>query len=178
MPSLRVFCATSLDGFLAGPGDDLSFLPPPGEPDAPDHGYGAFMAGIGALLMGRRTFDVVAGFDGPWPYGERPVLVATHRPLPDNAPSTVRAVTGDIRALAAEACAAAGEGDVYVDGGELIRQALDAGLVTTVTLTLVPVVLGAGHPLFAGAAQRHVFTREAVRELPHGMVQIELRASV
>jgi len=50
-------------------------------PEAGDFGYGAFMAGIGALLMGRRTYDVGAGFEGDWPYGDRPVLVATHRPL-------------------------------------------------------------------------------------------------
>jgi len=74
---LRVFCACSLDGFLAGEGDDLSWLPEP-EDGAPaeDHGYDAFMEGIGALLMGRTTYDVVRGFDVAWPYGDRPVIVA------------------------------------------------------------------------------------------------------
>lgn len=169
---IRVFCATSLDGFLAGPDDDLSWLPPAAEGDD-DDGFGAFLAGVGCLLMGRRTYDVVNGFDGPWPYGERPVLVATHRLL-DAARSQVRAVSGDIHALVAEGRAVAGGRDVYLDGGEVIRQALDAGLVDTVTLTIVPVVLGSGAPLFAGAVTRRRFARGAVRALHHGMVQVEL----
>ncbi|MBK8266498.1 MAG: dihydrofolate reductase family protein [Nannocystis sp.] len=91
--------------------------------------------------MGRRTFDVVAGFPGPWPFGDRPCFVATHRPLPAvSAP--VQAVSGDIGAMVAAAKAAAGGLDVYIDGGALIRQALSADLVDALTLTTVPVVLG------------------------------------
>lgn len=146
---VRVFLACSLDGFIAGPNDDLSWLPPPG---ADDHGYAAFMADVGALLMGRRTYDVVAGFSGPWPYGECPVLVATRRPLTAKAP-TVRAVEGSVAELIAVARTTAAGRDVYLDGGDLVRQGLDAGLVDELTLSFVPVVLGAGHSLFAGVTR-------------------------
>ena len=148
---LRVFIACSLDGFIAGPGDDLSWLPPPSE--ANDFGFGDFFAGVGALLLGRRTYDVVAGFEGPWFYRDRPVLVATTRPLAPKVP-TVRAVTGSITAMVEQARAAADGRDVYIDGGALIRQALDADLVDELTVSLVPVILGAGFPLFAGVQQR------------------------
>ncbi len=76
---VRVFIACSLDGFIAGPGDDLSWLPAPSADE--DYGYGALLAQTGALLLGRTTYDVVAGFEGDWHYGELPVLVATTRPL-------------------------------------------------------------------------------------------------
>ncbi|MCZ7681731.1 MAG: hypothetical protein M5U28_24230 [Sandaracinaceae bacterium] len=60
---VRVFIACSLDGFIAGPNDDLSWLPPPrGSGD--DHGYGAFFAEVGALLMGRSTYEVAASLRG------------------------------------------------------------------------------------------------------------------
>lgn len=166
---IRVFIACSLDGFIAGEGDDLSWLPPPGDDD---HGYGAFMAEVGALLMGRGTYDVVTGFDA-WPYGERPVLVATSRPLVP-AVTVVRAVAGPIDVLVAEARAVAGGGDVYLDGGELIRQALDADLVDELTVTIVPVVLGAGHPLFAGVARRRHLELVSQRA-SGGLVQLVLR---
>ena len=171
MARVRVFCATSLDGFLAGPDDDLSWLPAPDD-SGEDHGFGALLADTGALLMGRRTFDVVAGFGGAWPYGERPVLVATHRPLsvPEGVPA--RAAQGAVDALVAQALQAAGGRDVYLDGGTLIRQAMDADLLDEVTLTLVPVVLGAGLPLFAGSATRRRLALHDVRTLPHGMVQL------
>ncbi len=148
---VRVFIACSLDGFIAGEGDDLSWLPASPE----DHGYDAFMADIGALLIGRGTFDVASGFD-PWPYGDRPVLVATTRSLVVPGP-TVREVSGPIAELVAEARHAAGERDVYLDGGNLIRQALDADLIDELTVTFIPVVLGAGHPLFAGVSHRRHF---------------------
>jgi dihydrofolate reductase len=175
---VRVFIASSLDGFIAGPNDDLSWLPPiPSEPGR-DFGYAAFMAEVGALLMGRRTFDVVAGFTGEWPYGDRPVLVATHRPLPSalpSSPASVRSVTGPIDELIAAARVAAAGRDVYLDGGALIRQALDVELIDELIVTLVPMILGAGHPLFAGAERRHAL--ELVEHTAHegGLVSLRYR---
>ncbi|HVV88385.1 MAG TPA: dihydrofolate reductase family protein [Kofleriaceae bacterium] len=166
---IRVFIACSLDGFIAGEDDDLSWLPPPG---ADDHGYGAFMAEVGALLVGRRTYDVATSFEA-WPYGERAVLVATTRPLLP-AVTSVRAVHGPIGAMVADARAAAGAGDVYLDGGDLIRQALDADLIDELTLTIVPVILGGGAPLFAGVAHRRHLELAGER-VTGGLVQLTLR---
>ncbi len=132
------------------------------------------MAGVGALLMGRRTFDVVQGFGGDWPYGERPVLVATHRALAAGRPE-VRAVAGSISELVAAAREAAGGRDVYIDGGELIRQALDAKLIDRLIVTLVPVVLGRGQPLFAGVVQRQALELEGSYRYAGSMVQLHLR---
>ncbi len=163
----RVFIASSLDGFIAGPDDELDWLD---FPDADDT-FTPFFADVGAMLMGRRTYDVVSSFDGPWPYGDTPVLVATRRPMPDTQP-TVRPVTGSIDEMVAEARQAAGDRDVYLDGGELVRQALEAGLVDELTVTMIPVVLGAGRPLFAGVGNRHELELVATRELGSGLVQL------
>lgn len=154
----RVFIACSLDGFIAGPDDDLSWLPEP--PEGEDYGYEAFMAEVGALLMGRNTYRVVEGFDGPWPYKDKPVLVATRRPLEPKVP-TVRAVEGDIASLLAEADQAALGKDVWIDGGDLIRQALSAGLIDDLIVSVVPVVLGSGSPLFSGAERTQLELIEA-----------------
>lgn len=167
-----MFIACSLDGFIAGPQDDLSWLPAPQGAD--DFGYGAFIADVGALLMGRRTYDVVAAFPGDWPYGERAVLVATRQPLA-SPHATVRAVAGPIAEVVTAAREAAGERDVYIDGGNLIRQAVDAGLVDELTITVVPVVLGRGLPLFAGTERRHALERVDVRALSAGLVQLTYR---
>jgi dihydrofolate reductase len=58
-----VFCGLSIDGFIARPDGALDFLEGDGSAEMGDHGYEAFMAGIDALVMGRRTFEVVMGFD-------------------------------------------------------------------------------------------------------------------
>lgn len=144
---VRVFIACSLDGFIAGPDGDLSWLPTPSADE--DYGYGAFIAETSAILMGRSTYDTAAGFDG-WPYAELPVLVATNRPL-EPAVETVRPISGDPGALL-DRVRATTDGNVYLDGGALIRQFLDAGLVDDLTVTIVPCILGAGASLFAGAA--------------------------
>ncbi|MCA9630679.1 MAG: dihydrofolate reductase family protein [Myxococcales bacterium] len=182
---LRVYIATSLDGFIAGPDDDLSWLTgaEPGEtpsaPPAPDPESGAlsledFLAEVGCVLMGRRTFDVVQGFGGEWFYGELPMLIATSREFSCDRPQ-VQARRGDIQQLVKQALELARGKDVYIDGGNLIRQALDARLVDDVVVTLAPVVLGEGIPLFAGAAQRHQFETLGHYPFPGGMVQWHLR---
>lgn len=147
MSRVRVFLAVSLDGFIAGPNDDLSWLPMEDQPGPGALDLPSFLAEIGCMLMGRRTYEVVAGFDGPWIYGALPILVPTRRPLTPAQP-TVRPVAGEIHALLDEALAVAAGRDVYVDGGDLVRQALEAGRVDELVLTVVPVLLGDGVRLF------------------------------
>ncbi len=172
-----MYIATSLDGFIAGPDDGLDWLPNP-TPDAviPEGvlGFEAFMRDVGAMLMGRRTYDVVRRMGGEWYYGTTPVLVATSRPLEPVAP-TVRAVSGEITSLLDEALRVADGKDVYVDGGATIRAALDAGRVDDAVITVVPVVLGAGRSLFAGTSHRHAFEVVSHRDYGDGMVQWHLR---
>ncbi len=164
---VRVYIACSLDGFIAGPGDDLSWLGPDSESETSgenvavqeenDDGcveFSQFISGVGALLMGRRTYDVVSGLADELPYGEIPILVATSRPMFNHGP-TVRPARGTIVELIKEACELAAGKDVYLDGGNLIRQALDAGKVDDLIVTMVPKLLGEGTPLFAGVTQRH-----------------------
>jgi len=178
---VRVYMACSLDGFIAGPGDDLSFLHEPepegSEPAAPAPTealeYEAFMSQVGVMLMGRRTHDVVAAM-GQWPYGETPVLVATHRPLEPMA-DTISTVTGDITSLIAQAKEVAGEKDVYLDGGLLIRQAIDAGLVDELCLTYVPILLGDGVRLFDGLEQQTKLEFVAHHRYGPRMLQITMR---
>lgn len=68
--SASVFIATGLDGFIARPDGSLDWLPVDGEP----HGYDEFMAGIDAIIIGRKTYETVLTFDA-WPYGQKQVMV-------------------------------------------------------------------------------------------------------
>jgi dihydrofolate reductase len=174
---LRAFLAVSVDGFIAGPNDDLSWLPPPDPADPTQAGFREFLAEIGALLMGRRTYDVVAGFGGEWPYGDRPVFVATTRPLPAATPApTVRRAEGPLEAMIDAAVRAAGPRDVYVDGGALVRAVSSAGRLDEMTLTTVPVVLGAGTPLFdASTPERVGLELVESRVVGSGLVQSRYR---
>lgn len=180
MSRVRVYLGCSLDGCIAGPNHDLSFLmeAPPPTPDGGEDGlsFEAFLADVGVLLMGRQTYQVLLDHDA-WHYGDRTVLVATHRPLPP-APGggDARAVAGPIATLIADAKALAGDRDVYLDGGDVVRQGLDAGLVDELTLTFLPLVLGDGIRLWDGLRARTDLTFGAPAR--HGGHMVQITATV
>ena len=154
--------------FIAGPNDELDWLE---GPDGAEDTCTPFFKGIGAMLMGRRTYDGVSSFEGDWPYGDTPIIVATNRRL-QMAKSSVQGYQGTIEELVAKAKTMSEGGDVYVDEGNLIRQALDAGLVDDITPTLIPIVLGNGIPLFNGANQTHRIELCSQRAIGGGMVEL------
>jgi dihydrofolate reductase len=171
MPRVCVFIACSLDGFIAGPDGDLSWLPQPPEGSGDDYGWGDFISGIGCILMGRGTYDTVAAMDVAWPHTELDTIVATNRPLAA-APPRVTSEGGTIEELIAVAKQRAAPRHVYLDGGKLIRQALDKTLIDELVVTVCPTILGAGSPLFAGAKRRHALRLKSHRELVGGVVQL------
>ncbi len=177
MSKVRVYLGCSLDGCIAGPDHDLSFLSEhTPDPEASGGlGFEAFMDQVGALLMGRRTYQVILDFDA-WHYRDRPVLVATHHELPP-APlgGTAWAVRGSIAQMLAQAKEAAGGKDVYLDGGDLVRQGLDAGLVDEVCLTFLPVILGRGIRLWEGLQGRNDLQFDPPTTYGGSMVQITAR---
>jgi dihydrofolate reductase len=164
-----VFIGTSLDGFIARLNGDLDFLPPGGgEP----HGYNEFMATVDALVIGRKTFETVLAFD-TWPYGKKPVFVLSTHPLAPTPPGAVVERMSGAPADIASHLAARGIAHVYVDGGITIQRFLQAGLIDHLIITRVPVLIGAGIPLF-GALQRDIALRHvATRHYASGLVQSE-----
>lgn len=173
----RVFIATSLDGFIARPDGGLDWLDaasaaiPPGE----DCGYGAFMAGIDAIIMGRRTFEKVLSFDA-WPYGSTPVTVLSRSwdALPAKAPASASLSSASPRSIVAD-LSSRGVAATYVDGGETIRRFLADGLIDEMTITTVPVLIGEGRPLFGVPMQDIAWDLVSSQSYPFGFVQNRYR---
>ncbi|MPV35721.1 dihydrofolate reductase family protein [Georgenia subflava] len=108
---------------------------------------------LGAVLTGRRTFDVAQGWGGNHAWG--PAFVLTHH-VPDGWPrpgSTVHFVTEGIEDAVARARAAAGGKSVGVHGADTIRQCLDAGLLDEIHVDIAAVLLGSGIRLFDNLAR-------------------------
>lgn len=151
----QYYTATSLDGFIADAANSLDWLLQ--FPMTDD--YPGFIRDVGALAMGSTTYEWVrndlAGADGkepqPWPYAQ-PTWVFTTRSLPTIPGADVRFVRGDVRPVHAEmAAAAAGKNVWIVGGGELAGQFHDHGLLDELIITVAPVTLGGGAPLFPRA---------------------------
>jgi dihydrofolate reductase len=169
-----VFVGTSVDGFIARADGALDWLPPGG---GEEHGYEAFLATVDALVIGRKTFETVLTFDA-WPYGEKPVFVLSTRPLaPAPAGALVERMSGPPAEIASQ-LAARGIGHVYVDGGITIQGFLQAGLIQRLIITRVPILIGAGIPLF-GATQQDIALRHvATQQYASGLVQSEYAVGV
>ena len=158
---VSVFVGTSLDGYIARPDGALDFLPPSGgEP----HGYDEFIASVDAIVIGRKTFETVLTL-GPWPYGNKRVVVLSSRPVDLSLvkDGVVEQMAGPPAEIISR-LAASGAHHLYVDGGITIQQFLRAGLIQRLIITRVPVLIGDGIPLFgalpADIRLRHVATRQ------------------
>lgn len=163
-----VFVGTSLDGFIARPDGALDFLPDEPEP----HGFEEFFASVDALVWGRKTYDVVRGFD-TWYHGDKPVFVLSSRELePPPAGAVVERMSGNPADIVV-ALEARGIGHIYVDGGETIQRFLRAGLIQRLIITRVPVLIGSGIPVFGPLDHDVLLTHVATRHYPSGLVQSE-----
>lgn len=164
-----VFVGTSLDGYIARTDGTLDFLDPWAGEDA---GFEEFLASVDALVMGRKTYDIVLD-GGTWHYGEKPVYVLSSRDIARlPAGGVVERMSGTANDIAS-ALAVRGIGHIYVDGGAIVQQFLRAGLIQRLIISRVPVLIGSGIPLF-GELERDVVLRHvATRNFANGLVQSE-----
>jgi dihydrofolate reductase len=169
-----VFVGTSVDGFIARANGDLDFLPPGGgEP----HGYDEFMATVDALVIGRKTFQTVLGFD-TWPYANKPVFVLSTRPLAAAPPGAIVERMSGAPAEIVSLLSGRGIGHIYVDGGITIQRFLQAGQIQRIIITRVPVLIGSGIPLFGSLPRDIALKHVATRQYASGLVQTEYVVAV
>ena len=167
---ISIFIGTSLDGFIARKNDALDFLPPGG---GEAHGYDEFIAGIDAIVIGRKTYEIVLGFGG-WAYGRKRVVVLSSRPLDLSVvkKGVVEQMSGDPREIVSK-LAASGAHNLYVDGGITIQRFLRTGLIDRMIITRVPVLIGEGIPLFGPLDADIRLLHVSTRHTPGGLVTSE-----
>ena len=146
--SNKVFIATSLDGYIADLEGKIDFLDTFPEINQIDTGYFTFTAGIDAMVMGRTTFETVCGFDIEWPY-QKPVFVLskTLTEIPKKYQGKAELVSGTLPEIL-ESIHQKGFGRLYIDGGKTIQSFLREDLIDELVVTVIPVLLGGGFPLF------------------------------
>ena len=186
MSRVQYYCAATLDGYIADSNDEIDWLTgyegtyEADEADATPMGeggsYDAFYEGVGALVSGSVTYEfVLEHFKGDsWPYAGKPCWVLSSRdlPTPDADDADVRIVRGSIRELFEEMSDSAGDRNLWVvGGGNVASQFTDEGLLDELHLTVVPVVLGEGKPLFdKGLPEALQLT--GARTFANGMVEL------
>lgn len=166
-----MYIATSLDGFIARTDGALDWLTAV-EREGEDYGFKAFYDSVDTLVMGRKTYDTVRNFDA-WPYAGKRCVVVTSNTERESRHGEEFA-SGDLRALF-DRLGKEGARHVYVDGGVLIARALGAHLVDRVTVSIVPILLGAGTPLAPSLGADTRLDLIEHRAYESGLVQLQYR---
>jgi dihydrofolate reductase len=187
MTKVLATITASVDGYVAGPddgpgkglgegGERLHYwvfggpwtyeAEPRSEPSGEDAAWLEEMVSrIGAVVGGRWTYEAAGhwGDENPWGL---PFFIVTHRPDEEPPGGAFNFVSG-VREAVERAQEAAGDKDVNIMGGaDVIRQALDEGLVDELTIILAPVVLGGGKRLFEGFDRSLELEHRGVRQSP------------
>ena len=170
---VSVYVGTSVDGFIAREDGGIDWLNEANAcvPEGEDCGFQAFMDGVDVLVMGRKTFEQVLSF-GQWPYGEIPVVVLSHKAIcfPPHVPATVSHSSEPLPDLLSRLQSEGAE-RLYVDGGTTIHGFLAENLVDEITVTVVPIALGSGIPLFGLLRDSLKLSHVRTRAYEFGFVQ-------
>ena len=171
MPSGHVFIAMSLDGFVARKDHALDWLMKY-QVEGEDQGYESFVADMDGLIMGSGSFKNVLSF-GEWPYS-KPVIVMSQSLDQEQIPEVLRDKVRLSRLTPVELMTSLdieGWKRAYVDGGLLVQSFIRAGLVQELTITLIPILIGEGRPLFGAVDGDIELTLAGTTSFPSGFVQ-------
>jgi dihydrofolate reductase len=174
MRTLTLYIAASLDGYIAKPGEDLSFLKLV-EKEGEDYGYAEFTGTIDTIILGRKTYDWVLREIGDSHYdnGSRNVYVITRKQRP-NVGNTIF-YTGDLTELVQRLKNGSGKG-IYCDGGaEIVNELLKSDLIDEFIISVVPVLLGSGTRLFKDGRPEQQLELVRAKSFDTGLTQLHYR---
>ncbi len=172
---IQLYIATSLDGYIAKNNDSVDWLDEMPHPEGEDYGYEEFYSGVDTVIMGRKTYDVVVGFGVEWPYSDCKTYVVTRdqnfkgklgnpTTINDLSPETIREIRNESR-----------KNIWLVGGGRLVAEFLNQGWIDEMIISLMPVVLGEGIPLFPPKIKESWFSLEKSRSYDSGAVILSYR---
>jgi dihydrofolate reductase len=175
MATIHLFIASSLDGYIARPDGSLDWLEGHPNPDQLDYGYMDFLAGIDTVVMGRKTYETILGFGVEWPYGECDTYVVSRQAgLNIDSPRTEHLQVLDSEAIS-RLRQKSQKGIWLVGGGALITAFLNLEAIDEMLISLIPVIIGEGVPLFPGNPLETKFELVRAEPFSTGVVNLQYR---
>jgi dihydrofolate reductase len=165
MRKVVLFIASSLDGYIARPSGDIDWLF-----TDQDYGYSEFFASVDTVLLGRKTYEQVLTF-GEYPYEGVKSYVFTKNPL-FQAENNVELVTEDIKKFINNLRQADGKNIWLVGGSQLTYDFMNKNLVDELILSIHPIVLGEGIPLFVNSTMPQFLKLTKCQTYSSGLVQL------
>ncbi|HLO82130.1 MAG TPA: dihydrofolate reductase family protein [Chitinophagaceae bacterium] len=175
MRKLFIYIACSVDGYIAKPNDDLSFLDVATK-EGEDYGYAEFISTIDTVIVGRKTYDWVMRQIGEFPHAkdkESYIITRTPRPSEGN----LHFYSGDIKELVTQLKSRPGK-HIFCDGGsEIIQVLLKEDLVDEMIIFLIPVMVGAGTRLFQDGRPDQRVSLVSSKAYDTGVVKVHYKLS-
>lgn len=169
-PEVSIYIATSIDGYIArkdGTIDWLLF----GHTGDEDYGFKKFIDSVDTLVLGRKTYQVVSGFED-WPYSGKRVIVLSN--TLKKVRNEAELFSGDLTDLLSQL-----QKDeikhIWVDGGTTASKFLEEGLVDNLTISIIAMVLGTGIPLFSSITKEQSCRLVSSQSYPSGLVQLKYK---
>ncbi|WP_140938644.1 dihydrofolate reductase family protein [Sphingobacterium lumbrici] len=171
---VALFIATSLDGYIAKPNDDLSFLKLV-EKEGEDYGYAEFTATIDTIILGRKTYDWVLREIGSSHYdnGNRDVYVITRTEKASVGRTTF--YTGSLTELVEQLKSKNGK-NIYCDGGaDIVNELLKSDLIDEFIISVIPVLVGSGTRLFKDGRPEQKLKLVTTKTFDTGLTQLHYK---
>lgn len=168
-----LYIACSLDGFIAKPNDDLSFLSIV-QKEGEDYGYGEFIKTVDTVILGRKTYDWVLTQVPVFPHADKETYVITHNPRPDI--GKTKFYTGDLSELLIKLKGENGK-NIFIDGGAaLVNALLNYHMIDEYIISIIPILLGGGKRLFDDSRPEQKLQLMDTKHFDTGLVQLHYKS--
>ena len=170
-----LYIAISLDGYIAGPDEDLSFLDIVQREDG-DYGYGDFIQTVDTVIMGRKTYDWIMAHVPEFVHADKTTFIIsrTERQSTEN----TRFHTGDLSDLVRRLKTESGK-NIFIEGGaEVVKTLLLDDLIDEYVISIIPVLVGGGTKLFEDGRPQQTLKLISTKQFDSGLVQLHYQREV
>jgi len=163
-----LYIAASVDGYIAKPDDDLSFLSIV-EKEGEDYGYTHFISTVDTVILGRKTYDWVLSQVPEYLYPEKDTYVITRTARPDI--GNTRFYNGDLKSLILTLKSRPGK-HIFIDGGaEIVHELLKLQLIDELIISVIPILVGNGTSLFKDGRPEQRLELLSSKQFDNGLIQ-------
>ncbi len=167
-----LYIAASLDGYIAKPNDDLSFLSIV-QKDDEDYGYSVFINSVDTVILGRKTYDWVMKQVPVFPHADKNTFIITRNAKPSI--GKVNFYSGSLKEIISKLKSESGK-NIFIDGGaEIVHELLKENLIDEFIISIIPVLVGSGIKLFKDGRSEQTLELVSVKKFEKGLAQLHYK---
>jgi dihydrofolate reductase len=167
-----LYIASSLDGYIAQPNEDLSFLSIVDQ-EGQDYGYSDFVKTVDTVIVGRKTYDKVISMGIDFPHPDKEVYIITRTTRPNI--GSAKFYTGDLKSLISKLKSEKGK-NIFCDGGaEIVNELLKDVLIDEFIISVIPILIGNGTKLFKDGRPEQKLELVSVKSFDKGLTQLHYK---